>query len=207
MTPVINNSLTMTRSIKVAAFLLALVFIERTWAASISTPMPYFNRMYGYFADFNSPDLEDLHGVNYNCTDYRYMYTELPRLKLLGERAGNPGAGLSYNIRFSSISHPRTIEVEYYGGDLNGAFTNQLAVHRTSGELGYHFSQEHRNVVHTYRVSDDARFLLVERAGKWKTHKSFRKFVNLMNMPIVASQVYPDYMLLSYFVCKRASPF
>ena len=169
----INNGLTMTRSIKVATFLLALLSVERALAASISTPIPYVNRMYGHFADFRPPDLEDLLGVTYNCTDYHYMDEK-------------PGVGVSHNIRFFPGSHPRSIAAEYYGGDVDEDFTLKLTVHRTSGELGYFISKETQNLVHTYRVNEDARFLLVESVGKFKTWKDYREFMKPIKMPTVA---------------------
>ena len=194
MTPVINNGLTMTRSIKVATFLLALFSIERALAASISTPMPYFNRMYGRFAEYSPPDPEDLHGAVYDCGIYNYMVEE-------------PGWWKSYHTRFLQGGNPRTVDAHYYGGDLEEDFELRLAFHSRSGELNFVKSKKTRNIVYTYRVSADARFMLVESVIKWKDWESYRKFMKPIEMPTVASQVYPDHMLLGYFVCERAIPF
>lgn len=189
----------MTGSTRFAAIalLFALLSGDGASAASVSTPIPYFNRMYDYFADFAPfapPGLEDLHGATYRCKDYHY-------------RAETPRTEKSYSIRFLPSAHPHMIGAHYYGEALYEDFMWPVVIHRTFGELNYFVSPKKRHAVHTYRFSEDTRYLLVERAIKPKTRGSHRDFMDrLGSLPVVPSQVHPDYMIATYVVCRRASP-
>ena len=179
----------MTGSTRFAAItlLLALLSGDGAWAASASTPIPYFNRLYGYFAGFAPPDLEDLHGATYSCKDYHYQ-SETPR------------TGNSYYIMFVQ-SAPQTIDAKYYwevdsswlqkflGAEGDNHFIAQLTVHRASGEWIHSNSWDSGNYVYTYRIGEDARYLLVESAIKPKTRSAHRDFMDeLGSLPVVSSQ-------------------
>ena len=197
----------MTGPIRIATLAVSLALLSGAGAsaASINTPIPYFNRVYGYFADFAPPNLEDLHGATYSCTDYIY-------------RAETPRAGKSYYIKFISDA-PQTINAKYYwevdsswlqeflGAEGDDHYIVQLTVHRDSGEWIHSNSWDRANYVYTYRVSEDVRYLLVEKAIKPKTRNAHRDFMDsLGRLPTVPSQVHPDYTIADYFVCRWSSP-